>query len=207
MQRTRNVTFSANGILFTLSVNPKEMTVTDESKVKTIDLLNVGEIGTAGNRGMIGITISTFLPASGSHFFSGSTPETILSGMRTAKDGKNPVRIIISGTDINRQFLIEKLDSVYKEGQKDVYINWTFREYRETTMIPVASLSARADTGLNTRPDTQETPKSVTVQKGTTLWDLSKKYYGDGNRWKEIAAANGNINEKKLKMGMELKIP
>ena len=74
-------------------------------------------------------------------------------------------------------------------------------------MIPVASLSARADTGLNSRPDTQETPKSGTVQKGTTLWDLSKKYYGDGNRWKEIAAANGNINEKKLKMGMELKIP
>lgn len=207
MRRTRNITFTANGILFTLAVNPKELTVTDESKIKTVELLNVGEIGTAGNRGMLGITISTFLPAAVSHFFDGNDPQTILSHLKKMKDSKKPVRIIVSGTDINREFLIEKMDSTYKEGQSDTYVSWSFREYRETTMIPVASLSVREDTGLNDRPDTQETPKSVIVKKGTTLWDLAKKYYGDGSSWKKIAEANGNIDERKLQIGMELMIP
>lgn len=207
MQRTRNITFSANEILFTLAVNPKELTVTDESKIKTVELLNVGEIGTAGNRGMLGITISTFLPAAASHFSDGNEPQTILSHLRKLKDGKKPVRIIISGTDINREFLIEKMDSTYKEGQGDIYVSWSFKEYRETTMIPIAALSVRADTGLNDRPDTQETPKSVIVKKGTTLWDLARKYYGDGSSWKKIAEANGNVNERKLQIGMELIIP
>lgn len=207
MVRTRDITFFIKDTFFTLPVNPKELTVTDESKIKTMDLLNIGEIGTAGNRGMLGITVSAFLPASDSSFFNGTAPETLLADMKMAKDGKKPVRIIISGTDINRQFLAEKLDSTYKEGQKDVYINWTFREYRETTMTSVASLSVREDTGLNDRPDTQETPRTVTVKKGTTLWDLARKYYGDGTCWKKIAEANGNINERKLKIGMELVIP
>ena len=53
----------------------------------------------------------------------------------------------------------------------------------------------------------QQVPKSVTVKKGTTMWDLAKKYYGDGSRWKEIQAANGGVNERKLQIGSQLVIP
>ncbi len=209
MANTRMFSFFVDGSSFILEINPKECTITDSSNIKTVDLLNVGEIGIAGNRKLLKISIgNTFLPASGSHFYKGTSPETVIAMMRKAKDGKLPVRIIISGTGINREFLIESLACTYKEGQDDVYISWTFTEYRETTVIPVASLADRyTDTGINQRASDQETPKTVIVKKGNTLWEFAKKYYGDGSRWKEIAKANGVDNERRLRIGMELKIP
>lgn len=48
--------------------------------------------------------------------------------------------------------------------------------------------------------------KHVVVQ-GDTLWDLAKAIYGNGELWKEIAAANGNPVPEKLEIGKELQIP
>lgn len=208
MANTRIFSFVAAGNSFSLAVNPKETTITDGSTVKTAELLNVGEIGIAGQRKLIRVSVSTFLPAFGSHFYNGMTPEAVMELMRKVKNGRLPVRIIISDSGLNREFLVEKLDCTYKEGQKDWYINWSFIEYRETTVIPVASIMNRyTDTGICQRTSDQEIPKKVTVKENMTLWALAKKYYGDGGRWKEIAQANENVDEKKLKIGMELMIP
>ena len=208
MANTRIISFLAAGSSFQLPVNPKECTITEGRSIKTMELLNVGEIGIAGNRKLLRLSINnTFLPNQDSHFYNGHDPESIMAVMRKAKDGKLPVRLILSGTDINREFLIEKLDHTYKEGQKDIYISWSFVEYRETTVTTVASLPGGTDTGLNQRTSDQEIPKTVTVIKGMTLWALAKKYYGDGARWKEIAQANGVKDERKLQIGTELVIP
>ena len=57
--------------------------------------------------------------------------------------------------------------------------------------------------------ETPATPESRThtVRKGDTLWSIAKEYYGDGKRWKEIAAANGITNESTLSVGKVLRIP
>ena len=49
---------------------------------------------------------------------------------------------------------------------------------------------------------------TYTVQSDRdTLWDLSRRFLGSGSRWPEIAALNGNLDPKKVKVGMKLKIP
>ena len=45
------------------------------------------------------------------------------------------------------------------------------------------------------------------VKKGDTLWALAVRYLGSGYRWKEIQALNGGIDERKLRIGMTLKLP
>ena len=47
------------------------------------------------------------------------------------------------------------------------------------------------------------------VARGDTLYSISKRYYGSGNRWREIYAANRSImdSETDLKVGSELIIP
>lgn len=206
---TRIISISAGGGSFALAVNPKEVTVSSGSKLKTLELLNVGDIAVAGNRTVEKINISNaFLPSPVSPFYNGMHPETILALMKKCKDAPSPVRVIISGTDINKQFWVETMDETYVEGDKDPHVSWSFTEYRKTTVLSVASLANRQTyAGLNQRVDTQQVPKSVTVKKGTTMWDLAKKYYGDGNRWKEIQAANGGVNERKLQIGSQLVIP
>lgn len=209
MENTRVISISAMGNQFSLAVNPKEVTVSSGAKLKTLELLNVGDIAVAGNRTIDKINISNaFLPAPGSPFYNGISPETILSLMKKCMDAPSPVRIIISGTDVNKQFWIEKMDDTYKEGDKDPHVSWSFSEYRKTTVLSVASLANRQTyTGLNQRVGSQQVPKSVAVKKGTTMWDLAKKYYGDGSRWKEIQTANGGVNERKLQIGSQLVIP
>lgn len=209
MTNTRMMSISAMGSQFSLAVNPKEVKISSGLKLKTLELLNKGEITVAGNRTVDKISISNaFLPSSGSSFYKGTPPETILALMKKCKDAPAPVRIIISGTDINKQFWIETMEETYVEGDRDPHVSWSFSEYRKTTVLPVASMAnRRTGTGLNQRVSSQQVPKSVTVTKGTTLWGLAKKYYGDGNRWKEIQAANGGVNERKLRIGSTLVIP
>lgn len=206
---TRIISISAGGGSFALAVNPKEVTVSSGAKVKTLELLNVGDMAVAGNRTIDKISVSNaFLPAPGSPFYNGTPPETVLALMKKCKDAPMPVRIIISGTDVNKQFWIETMGETYVEGDKDPHVSWSFSEYRKTTVLSVASLAnGQTGTGLNQRADTQQVPKSVAVKKGTTMWDLAKKYYGDGTRWKEIQAANGGVNERKLQIGSTLVIP
>lgn len=45
------------------------------------------------------------------------------------------------------------------------------------------------------------------VKRGDSLWLIAKKQYGSALRWKEIAAANPNINPKRLQVGQRLTLP
>lgn len=61
-------------------------------------------------------------------------------------------------------------------------------------------------------PVSQKTQGTYTVKKGDTLWDISKKVYGDGSKWRKILSANPKAlgvagNTKTLKIGTQLVIP
>jgi nucleoid-associated protein YgaU len=207
MRKTRTIMMMVEGGQYELAVNPPELTVTQESKDRTIDLLNVGEVNVAGNRGLIKVTISTFLPDAGSPFYTGYAPESLIMAMKKAKNGKKTVRIIISGTDVNTLFTVSSVGETYKEGQADSYVSWAFVESRELNTQQVASWVRRyTQTGLCIRNTSNSIPKAVTALSGDTLWDMARRYYDDGERWRDIAAANG-MSEDRLTAGMRLQIP
>jgi len=51
--------------------------------------------------------------------------------------------------------------------------------------------------------------QSYTVQKGDTLWSISRKFYGSGKNWRKIFKANQDVMSApdKVRAGIELKIP
>lgn len=54
----------------------------------------------------------------------------------------------------------------------------------------------------------QGNPPTVhTVEAGDTLFDIAQAYYGDGNQWSKVSAANGNIQPSSLQSGQQLQIP
>ncbi len=210
MANTRVVRFEGNGGSFELPVNPKELAVMQGSGNKTINLLNVGEVVIAGNRGPIKMAVNTFLPASNSPFYKERNPEEIVMKMKQWKNGRQPLRIIVSGTDINTMFLVENMEEQYREGQLDIYINWNFTEYRVLN-VPASATTAFSgnvnSSELKERSGVVKTPKKVTVKTGDSLWGLAIRYYGDGRLWKKIAAANGIANPNRIKSGMVLEMP
>ncbi|MFG6336312.1 MAG: LysM peptidoglycan-binding domain-containing protein [Lachnospiraceae bacterium] len=207
MRKTRTVLLVTDDGQFELAVNPPEISVTQATKDKTIDLLNVGEINVPGMRGLIKVSLATFLPDNNSPFFTGTAPEQIVQAVKKSKNGQKAIRIIISGSDVNTLFNVSATNEIYKEGQGDIYVSWAFVESRDLNTGQVASFVRRyTDTGLCTRNTKQSVPKSVTVKSGDTLWNLARRYYDDGSRWKDIAMAN-DMYEDALMPGMRLIIP
>lgn len=50
-------------------------------------------------------------------------------------------------------------------------------------------------------------PNKYTVQNGDTLFDIAQAYYGDGNQWHKISAANGGVKPESLTVAQKLNIP
>ncbi len=48
---------------------------------------------------------------------------------------------------------------------------------------------------------------TYTVQKGDTLWSIASKVYGNGQRHKDILAANPQVNPSRLLVGQTLVLP
>ena len=48
---------------------------------------------------------------------------------------------------------------------------------------------------------------SYTVQKGDSLSSIARQRYGNPSKWKQIAAANPNVNPNALKVGQKLAMP
>lgn len=211
MGNTRVIKLIGTGASYELTVNPRELSVTQTSGNKTINLLNVGEVVIAGNRGTIKTVINTFLPAPNSPFYKGQNPEELITRIKQWKNGRQPLRIIISGTDVNTMFLVEGMEEKYKEGQYDIAVNWSFVEYRVLN-VPATATTAfvnninRPET-LKSRTGKIEIPKKTTVRVGDSLWGYAIRYYGDGRYWKKIAEANGITNPDSISIGMILEIP
>ena len=110
-----------------------------------------------------------------------------------------------------------------------------FRKKPVATEPPIVDIATIDNTGVGTdpvRPDTgvdasRETGTDVaktggdtttpvpppaagttyTIKKKDTLWSIAVAYLGDGQRWRDILAANPGLNEKKLAIGQTIKLP
>jgi LysM repeat protein len=56
-------------------------------------------------------------------------------------------------------------------------------------------------------PAAAAAPRIHVVQRGDTLSKIAAKFYGDANRYPEIARANGIRNPNLIKVGQRLKVP
>jgi 5'-nucleotidase len=45
------------------------------------------------------------------------------------------------------------------------------------------------------------------VKKGESLWSIAQARYGNGNKWKAIAAANPSIDPDRIQAGQTIVLP
>ena len=66
---------------------------------------------------------------------------------------------------------------------------------------------APAEVAAPPPPPPPPAPRTYTVVSGDTLWAISERFYGDGNRYQQIAAASGISNPDLIHPGQVLTIP
>ena len=134
-------------------------------------------------------------------------------------EGK-PLRVIVTDSPTNMQCLIQQFDTVEQDGTRDLYFTLNLLEYRpiEVPNLSNSSSSSNSNNTQNTsRPNEVSTnsnnqQKTHKVVKGDTLYDIAKKYYGNGNLYTKIKEANKSKYPSLSKnniiyVGMELIIP
>ena len=185
-----------------LTVNPAQIAVTRPNRNRVLPLAMGGTVNAWGGRGLREVCLETFLPDTDSPFYDGTAPQTVLAMLRSWQDSGDPVRLILSGSDINDAFLIEDVTETFREGDKDVGLTLTLREYKFKSAL--AALAGKDGSGTVSRQDERTLPRTYTVKKGDTLWGIACRFYGDGTKWGTLAAKNGVSDPKKLQIGTVL---
>ena len=134
-------------------------------------------------------------------------------------EGK-PLRVIVTDSPTNMQCLIQQFDTVEQDGTRDLYFTLNLLEYRpiEVPNLSNSSSSSNSNNTQNTsRPNEVSTnsnnqQKTHKVVKGDCLYDIAKKYYGNGNLYPKIKEANKpkypSLSKNNIiYVGMELIIP
>lgn len=190
------------------AVNPAEISVSRPNCNRRIPLAMGGSVNVWGGRGLREVRLSTFLPWENSPFYSGQSPETVLAMLRRWQDSGDPVRLILSGSDINDAFLIEDVTEILREGDLDIGLTVTLREYKfKSALAALAELAGEVSCSHEcSRQDERSLPAAYTVKKGDTLWDIAARFYGDGTKWRTLAERNGVLNPRKLQIGRTLSL-
>ncbi len=206
---------------------PGKLNIKIKGKNQTLVLLNEGEINFLRTPGLTEITLPlTFPMVTAPH-----GPEHYLNILEKLKTEKCTTQFIMTRTTPNGRLLFDTNIKVSVEDYSisenatnglDLSVEVTLKQYRDygTKTITIKEDVKRA-TAAVTQPQktvavTQErsattAPKATTytVKKGDCLWNIAKKYYGNGAKYTLIYNANKDKikNPNLIYVGQVLTIP
>lgn len=203
----------SNSDKFMLPVNPESFVFTEKHNNTSVIVNSLGEVNLLGKRGLKEGTISSFFPNRNYNFSANSgrkKPYDYIKKLLKWKENGDVIRLIIGG-GINEQVTIESLKYGEQDGTGDVYFDLTLKEYRKITLLKLKVKSEPAKKKTTPKRTTENKPKTktYTVKSGDCLWNIAKKYYGNGAQYTKIYNANkGKIkNPNLIYPGQVLTIP
>jgi nucleoid-associated protein YgaU len=124
------------------------------------------------------------------------------TNMRVSLEDYEIVEDAENGSDVTVSI---KLKQYKKYGTKTVTI---IDPIVVNTMVATSTTQAVTVTPpIDPRPvETTPTPQTHTVVSGDCLWNICKKYLGDGSKYPEIASLNGISNPNLIYPGQVIKL-
>ena len=196
-----------------LPVPPPEFEVKSGNDHQKVNVYETGDMLVFGNKTLDTITFQSFFPSKISnrtYQCPYSEPWTIIAMINKWRVSGKPVSVLITGTGINMECLIDTFEYGANKGL-DINFSLTFTEYRKAKPNDIPSIGGGSDTNRPTPPVVPPSEgRTHTVGANETLWSIAKKYYNDGSKWTKIWEANkpmrsGNANL--IYKGEVVKIP
>ncbi|WP_304409700.1 LysM peptidoglycan-binding domain-containing protein [Faecalibaculum rodentium] len=212
-----------------LPVAPPKLTVKINNANKTVTLINEGEINILKMAGLTDIEFECRIPQEQYPFavyksgFKGA--DYFLDCFESLKIGKAPFQFIVCRRrptgkrlfDTNIKVAMEdyKITEDAKDGF-DVLVKIKLKQWRDygtkTVNItndmekPKASVEPQREVGVTAPTETQ----TYTVVKGDCLWNIAKRFYGNGSKYSTIYNASRSViggNPNLIYPGQVLTIP
>ena len=214
------MTLIAGGREISIPVLPAKLKVTSPGKNDTATVLELGEILILRKRGLRSVSWDSFFPANSAPYVTGTIthPLSIVQAIQTARDSRDPVRFLITGTDldINVKMGVASFDYEERAGELgDFYYSIKLTEWRDYSPRRITLPTEPEKPAQEKEPERPGKPeaaaaKTYTVKAGDCLWAIAKKVYGKGSDYTKIYNANkGTIgsNPNLIFAGQVLTIP
>lgn len=211
------LTYNAEKEKIQLPVLPTSLQVKNGSNNDSVNVAGLGEIVIMQSRPALQFSFSSFFPATkfpGLQVTKITKPLSLVQKINTWKASKKPVHFIVTACGVDLYCTIEDFTYSEEGGDPGTYqYSITLKEYREIKIrqvkvdIPKATASVKKE---EPRVDNSVQPKTYTVVSGDCLWNIAKKFYGNGAQYTTIYNANKGViggNPNLIYPGQVLTIP
>lgn len=201
-----------DGVL--MPITPSKVKVKINNQNETLTLISGEEINILKAAGLTDVSFDLLLPQVPYPFTNGGVQpaDYYLSLFERLKTAKEPFQWILNREKPNGSRLFYTNLTVGMEDYQitddaeegfDITVTVSLKQYRhygtKTVTIQPAPTPATKPTATVEPPkrETSQAPKqsTYTVKSGDCLWNIAKKYLGDGSRYNEIY----NLNKDKIK--------
>ena len=204
-------TMYLDGVL--MPITPSKVKVKINNQNETLTLINGEEINILKAAGLTDVSFDLLLPQVSYPFTNGGaqSADYYLSLFERLKTSKQPFQWILNRSMPSGKRLFYSNLKVGMEDYQitddaeegfDISVTVSLKQYRhygtKTVTIQPATTQTTTPTATVEQPqrETTQAPKqsTYTVKSGDCLWNIAKKYLGDGSRYNEIY----NLNKDKI---------
>ena len=204
-------TMYLGGVL--MPITPSKVKVKINNQNDTLTLINGEEINILKEPGLTDVSFDLLLPQVSYPFTNGGaqSADYYLSLFERLKTSKEPFQYILNRSMPSGRRLFYTNLTVGMEDYQitddaeegfDITVTVSLKQYRhygtKTVTIQPAPTPAETPTATVEQPqrETSQAPQQTTytVKSGDCLWNIAKKYLGDGSRYNEIY----NLNKDKI---------
>ena len=204
-------TMYLDGVL--MPITPSKVKVKINNQNETLTLINGEEINILKAAGLTDVSFDLLLPQVSYPFTNGGaqSADYYLSLFERLKTSKQPFQWILNRSMPSGKRLFYSNLTVGMEDYQitdnaeegfDISVTVSLKQYRhygtKTVTIQPATTQTTTPTATVEQPqrETTQAPKqsTYTVKSGDCLWNIAKKYLGDGSRYNEIY----NLNKDKI---------
>lgn len=207
-----NLNFDNDAKVYRIPVNPETIKISVNGKTTASDIEKLGTVIHKGLRDVITVSWSSFFPSSYSSSYCAckkgefKKPAKMHKWILKLMEAKDPLHLVVSGgvMGLNIYAVITKY-TAQEDGGDPGTINYSIemKEYRSVT-IKQYSKTSDSKTGNNKskkkkketskkRVSNKQTPKTYTIKNGDCLWNIAKKYYGNGSQYTKLLNANRSV--------------
>lgn len=213
--------FDRGNTTYRLPVNPEQVELNSAQAIEKYEVLKLGQIAIPLHMELKEYSFECELPREVRNYVETPNkffePDFYLNEFELWRQKRYPVRFIASnfiGNDINILVLIEELTITEKAGEEgDKYVSFKLLEYKEFGKKGIVVINSKATVKSSNKSNKiAVNPKSkgvYVVKSGDCLWNIAKKYYGDGLQYTKIFNANKDKikNPALIYPGQKLVIP
>lgn len=192
-----------------MPITPSKVKVKINNQNETLTLINGEEINILKEAGLTDVSFDLLLPQVSYPFTNGGaqSADYYLSLFERLKTSKQPFQFILNRSMPSGKRLFYTNLTVGMEDYQitddaeegfDITVTVSLKQYRhygtKTVTIQPATTTTETPTATVEQPqrETSQAPQqsTYTVKSGDCLWNIAKKYLGDGSRYTEIYELN-----------------